>query len=168
MGIVLPKKFPLWCHWMTQRPESPGGWGSGRNGVGGGGKKRRNQEGASIPAQPSPPTPTARWARAGSSPALPGLSFPQSERCWALSGSQCGPSLRIPGSRAPPGAVDSEAGRGAWESEFSGAPPGDSAAHLLCGGVWEPGSPRLLACGPQRGCSALLGRLHSQREHFSC
>lgn len=59
--------------------------------MGGGGKERRNQEGTSIPAQALP----SSMGRAGGSPALPGLSFPQSERCWALmSGSQCGLRLR--------------------------------------------------------------------------
>lgn len=29
LGIVFPEKFPLWCHRMTQSPESPGGRGPG-------------------------------------------------------------------------------------------------------------------------------------------
>lgn len=119
--------------------------------MGGGGKEKGARKGPPVPPRPSP----GSMARAGNSPGLPGLSFPQCERCWALtSGSQCGLSLRIPGSRAPPRAVDSEAGRGAWESKFSGAPQGIRLAHLLCGGVREPGSPGLLAPGSQRGCSA--------------
>ena len=118
--------------------------------MGGGGKEKGARKGPPFPPRPSPGT----TARAGNSPGLPGLSFPQRERCWALtSGSQCGPSLRIPGSWAPPGAVDSEAGRGAWESEFSGVPQG-IRLHTCSAEVFGTGSPGLLVPGSQRGCSA--------------
>ena len=128
--------------------------------MGGGGKEKGARKGPPVPPRPSP----GSMARAGSSPGLPGLSFPQRERCWALtSGSQCGPSLRIPGSRAPPGAVDSEAGRGAWESEFSGAPQG-IRLHTCSAEVFgNQGAQGCLPLGLRGAAQPLLGCLHSQR-----
>lgn len=41
LGIVFPKKFPLWCHWMTQSPESLGEAGGGLRWGGGGAERRR-------------------------------------------------------------------------------------------------------------------------------
>ena len=128
--------------------------------MGGGGKEKGARKGPPFPPRTSP----GSMARAGNSPGLPGLSFPQRERCWALtSGSQCGPSLRIPGSRAPPGAVDSEAGRGAWESEFSGAPQG-IRLHTCSAEVFgNQGAQGCLPLGLRGAAQPLLGCLHSQR-----
>lgn len=131
---------------------------------GGGEEKGAGKEPPFLP-RPSP----GSMARAGNSPGLPSLSFPQRERCWALtSGSQCGLSLRIPGSRAPTGGVDSEAGRGAWESEFSGAPQG-IRLHTCSAEVFgNQGAQGSLSPGLRGASQSLLGHLHSQRQHFSC
>lgn len=75
---------------------------------------------------------------------------------------------QIPGSRAPPGAVDSEAGRGAWESEFSGAPR-VTRLHTCSAEVsGNQGAQGCLPVGLRGAAQPLFGRFHSQREHFSC
>lgn len=119
----------------------------------------RNKEGVPVPALALPLLDQLGLTHPLS--CLASISPKSERRCWALiSGFQSRLSLRIPGSRAPPQPLDSEAGHGARESSLSGAPLGDSVIHRVCRGVWKPCRSRLRPAGPQSGCSAFAPGPH--------
>lgn len=113
----------------------------------------RNKEGVPVPALALPLLDRLGLTHPLS--CLASVSSKSERRCWALmSGFQSRLSLRIPGSRAPPQTIGSEAGHGAREPTLSDAPLGDSVIHLVCRGVWKPCRSRLLLAGLQSGFSA--------------
>lgn len=113
MGIVFPKKFPLWCHWMIQSPESPEE-AKGQDGMG----ERRGEEGEEGQGRGSQCQPWLSHCLASVFASVKGdvemLGF---GKWFPVQAAPQNP--RLPGLHP---ALPSEAGRGAWESRFSGTP----------------------------------------------